>query len=319
MRHHTGGLGHSGDGLVGEVMRVRGGEADPLDAGLAHLAQQLREPRLAVDVAAVGVDVLAQQRDLAHAVRHEPLALADDRLHGAALLAAADIRDDTVRAEVVAAGHDRHPGVEFLGSAAREVAGEPATLLLGVDLDLLSVVGEGLLQERRQAGERARAEDDVGGGDVGADLLAIALRDAAADGDHAFSAGRLRRAHHGGRLTIEALVGVLAHAARHEDDDIGLLRVLDPDAAVLLQEPLDALGVVEVHLASEGFYVIGFSYQRIHATNPRKRRSWARLRLPCQGPGYGERKRRGEWRCGSLLRWRCPRKWGRRRCPAPWG
>ena len=60
-----------------EVLRVRAREADPLDAldGVAR-AQQLRE--VAADVAAVRVDVLAEQRQLLHARAREALDLGQD-------------------------------------------------------------------------------------------------------------------------------------------------------------------------------------------------------------------------------------------------
>ena len=54
-------------------------EPDPRDAGRRDRPQDLGEARLAVEVAAVAVHVLAQERDLEHPVRDEPLDLGDDR------------------------------------------------------------------------------------------------------------------------------------------------------------------------------------------------------------------------------------------------
>ena len=55
-----------------------------------------------------------------------------------------------------------------------------------------------------------------------------------------------------GDLPPQALVGVLAHAARHEDDDVGLGGIVDRRHPLRAEQARDALGVVLVHLAPEG-------------------------------------------------------------------
>ena len=97
-----------------------------------------------------------------------------------------------------------------------------------------------------------------------ADLLAITLGNAAANGNDAFSTWRLWGAYHRRCLPIEALVGVLTDTARHEDDNIRLLRFGHANAAVLLEKALNALGIVKIHLAAESLYVIGLTNKRIH-------------------------------------------------------
>ena len=79
--------------------------------------------------------------------------------------------------------------------------------------------------------------------------------------DPAAPGGRRRRGDHGGGLAIETLVGVLADAARHEDDDVSLIGIGDADAPALIEEARDPLGVVEVHLASKGLDPIGLTYE----------------------------------------------------------
>lgn len=59
LRHHRIGLGHGGDGLVGEVLGMRAREADALDARLPHGAEQLGESRRAVALATERINVLA--------------------------------------------------------------------------------------------------------------------------------------------------------------------------------------------------------------------------------------------------------------------
>ena len=153
--------------------------------------------------------------------------------------------------------------MEALRAPAGKVGGEAAALLAGVHLDDGAVVGKRLGEKLRQARERRGAEDDVRRGDVLADLLAVALRDAAADGNDPAAAGRLGSAHHGRGLAVEALVGVLADAARHEDHDVSLVGLIDADAAALVKKAAHALGVVLIHLAAKGADKIGFTGKNI--------------------------------------------------------
>ena len=110
---HAVALGHRRDRLGPEVLRVRRREADALDAvDRVERAQQVGELRAALpgaEVAAVRVDVLAEQRDLDHAVGGELLDLVHDVAHAAADLAAAHRGHDAERARVVAADLDRDP------------------------------------------------------------------------------------------------------------------------------------------------------------------------------------------------------------------
>ena len=120
-------LGHRPDDGLAEVLRVRAREADPLDARHGvHGPQKLAELRLDVrhEVAAPRVDVLAEERHLAHAVGGQTRHLRDDVARPAALLAAANGGDDAVRADGVAAHGDLHPGLELPLAMRRQVAGE---------------------------------------------------------------------------------------------------------------------------------------------------------------------------------------------------
>ena len=110
-------------------MRAR--EADPLDPfdGIDR-AQQLREAR--ADVAAVRVDVLAEQRHLADAVRRKLLDLGEHLTRAPRGLAAADGRNDAVGADGVAAHRDLHPGLEPALAMSRKT-GRERTLLAGAE------------------------------------------------------------------------------------------------------------------------------------------------------------------------------------------
>ena len=79
--HDVAGGRHGLDHVAGEVTRVRGGEADPLQAlGLEVAAgpEQLAERELVAELGAVGVDVLAEQGDLEDAVGGERADLVED-------------------------------------------------------------------------------------------------------------------------------------------------------------------------------------------------------------------------------------------------
>ena len=240
-------LGHRGDHGRAEVLRVRAGEADPLDpVDRVAGAQQLLER--AADVAAVGVDVLAEQRQLLHARAREALDLGQDLARPARDLAAAHRRHDAVRADRVAAHRDLHPGLEAALAVQRQPPRERA--LFGdperAALDALAARAEPLAQVR----DRARPEGDVHVRVEREQPLALRLGVAAADGDHLLRLALLQRARLG-EVRGEALVGLLADRAGVEDEHVGLVllpRLAEPE---LLEHALDPLRVVGVHLAAE--------------------------------------------------------------------
>jgi hypothetical protein len=52
-------------------------------------------------------------------------------------------------------------------------------------------------------------------------------------------------------LSAQAHIGSLAHAARHENDNIGFFNGLDMTRPKRLEHAHDTFGIVLVHLASE--------------------------------------------------------------------
>ena len=96
-----------GDQLVVHVARMAGGVAQPRDAG--NLGEPMQQPRRASRrapsgaLAVIGVDVLAEQRDLAHAGIGQPLGLGDDLRDRPRDFGAARIGHDAEGAELVAA------------------------------------------------------------------------------------------------------------------------------------------------------------------------------------------------------------------------
>ena len=85
-------------------------------AAAPALGLDVAEALFGRQVVAVRVHVLAEERDLAVALRGELARLRDDLVERAAALRAAAERDDAVGAGLVAAVDDRQPGV---GAATR--------------------------------------------------------------------------------------------------------------------------------------------------------------------------------------------------------
>jgi len=200
----------------------------------------------------VAVDGLAEQGDLGGAGVGDAANFFDDLVAGAVALRAPGVGDDAERAALVAALHDgdvgRGGGAAAAGGLGLEKArrvevedgadhGEPA----GVDLG----------QQRGQLGDVVGAQHHVDAGHALADTLALLLGHAA--GDHQQGVGAL--ALEGGQaadLAAQLLLGLLAHAARVEDDDVGLVGRACLGVPRASQHLVHALGVVGVHLAAKG-------------------------------------------------------------------
>ncbi len=217
----------------------------------------LREGLPVAELHAVGVDVLAQQGDLADALGDQRLDLGEDLAGPAVLLLAAQRGDDAERAGVVAADRDRHPGGVRRVALGRQRRGEHLERL--EDLDLRLLLHPRPLQQHRQRADVVGAEDDVDVRRLARDRRAVLLRQAAADGDlHARVGGLDRREVR--QVAVELVVGVLAHRAGVEDDHVGVVRRRrggERHVAGVLQQPGQALGVVDVHLAPVGADLVG--------------------------------------------------------------
>jgi len=127
-------------------------------------------------------------------------------------------------AGVVAADADRDPGAGGAGAAGRQRAGEDLERLK--QLDLRHLLDVGALEQHRQRPDVVGAEDDVDVGRALDDRRLVLLRQAPADGDlHAGRAvlDRLEVA----EVAVELVVGVLAHGAGVEHDDVRLRAVRD--------------------------------------------------------------------------------------------
>ena len=200
-------------------MRAR--EAYALQArDVAAGAQQLGEGLPVAELDAVGVHVLAQQRDFDGAVVHQGLDFGQDVPGAAVLFLAAQGGDDAEGAGVVAAHRNRHParidGVALGGQGGGEDVQRFEDLQLGL------VVVPRPVQQRRQGTDVVGAEDGVHPRRLLEDGLAVLLREAAADGDLHARVGCLDRGQDA-EVAVELVVGVFPYRAGVEDHDVGQL------------------------------------------------------------------------------------------------
>ena len=187
-------------------------------------AQQLGEAtrRCGAQVAAVGVDVLAEQRDLAHAVGGQA---ARPRRRAPRAAARPRARASTARCSTSSGSCSRRRSAPSPGTSRARLAGrwpvKPS------NSKKPCAVSESRGQELGELVHLAGAERDVDERELAEDLLLDRLRPAAADADDAsgsLALERLRLAEVGD----EALVGLLADRARVEEDQVGVARARAP-------------------------------------------------------------------------------------------
>ena len=257
---HRVALGHRRDGLGAEVLGVRRREANAVDAvDRVERAQQVGELRTVLpgaEVAAVGVDVLAEHGDLADAVGGELLDLAHDVAHAPADLGPAHDRHDAERARVVAADLDGDPRRV---AAREEDAVRRAGSADGYASCSSRISTTGPSKRARSSSDAAwpevvGAEHDVDVAGALDDELPVLLGQAAADRDLEVRSLGLQRLQ-ATEVAVELVVGVLTDAARVQHDHVGRFELVGRLHALGREQSGDALGVVLVHLAPVGAHV----------------------------------------------------------------
>ena len=185
-------LGHGSKKALGRVLGVARHKPDAeIARNGVDLAKELREIHILVQSPAIGVHVLAEERNILIPGGDKRFGLAHDVLAPAGTLAPADVGDDAVRAEVVAPVHDGEPCLHAAFPLAGETFGngfgalgiEHATLRAGETVDL-----QRSLKKLREAPELVRAEAEIDHAVRLFHLLAdlLALRHAAAENHDAF-------------------------------------------------------------------------------------------------------------------------------------
>ena len=190
-------LRHGSEKALGRVLGVARHKPDAKIArNGVDLAQELREIDVLVQSPAIGVHVLAEERNILIPGGDERFGLAHDVLAPAGALAPADVGDDAVRAEVVAPVHYGEPRLHAAVPLAGEAFGdgfgalgiEHAALRTGETVDL-----QRSLKKLREAPELVRAKAEINHAVRLFHLLAdlLALRHAAAEDDDAFGVDAL--------------------------------------------------------------------------------------------------------------------------------
>jgi len=246
------------DQAVVDVARMAGRIAQPRDAGNGRqmFEQPAERPGFPVrTLAVIGVDVLPDQRELAHAVVGKTLHVIDDFRHGTRHLGAARIGNDAEGAELVTAFLHRDEG----GNPARA---DGVWLGLGQEAELVcrrefgldrTAFTAGAFQQLRQMMIALWPDHDVDHRRAAYDLLALGLRHAARDGDlhraaraRGFVLGDAQPA----ELGIDLFRGLLPNVAGIEDDEVGILRARRLHESFRRQRIHHALRIVDVHLAA---------------------------------------------------------------------
>ena len=247
-------LRHGLDEIVAQILGVGGHEADALHAQRVQPAKQAGEG--IARARAVAVDILPKQHDFLHAALQKALGLAQDVVRAAGALAPAHIGHDAVGAEVVAAVHDGDVGVPGVEPLNRQVLGDEVFLVRHADH--AGLLREQRKEQRRQAVQVVRAEGQINEAVLAQDALGHAglLHHASANADD--QAGLvLFELLEPGHVAQGAALGIVAHAAGVEDDQVRLAPVRRFGHAHPGEDAGQLFGVVRVHLAAIGDDVIG--------------------------------------------------------------
>ena len=254
--HQLGLIAMRRDQVLAHVAGMAGGVADALEAAdEGEPGDELgQRPWPAVGAQPViGVDVLAEQRDLAHAMVGEAAGLGLHLGDGARELRAARVGHDAEGAELVAAllhGQERRHGLGGRAPGRRR-----ELVLLGeAGLDDLAAFRSGAGNEVAQAVIALRPHDEV---DDGARRRISAPSAWATQPATAMIVAwpalepRVLHLADAAEIGIHLLGSLLADVAGVEEDDVGLLHRRGLGEAVGAQQLRHALGIVDVHLAAK--------------------------------------------------------------------
>ena len=243
------------DQLMAGILGVASHKANLIIAGhRAEHVQQVGKIDLFVQPLAVAVDILTQQGDLLIALRHQLLKLRQNGGGFAAALPPAHIGHDAVGAEVIAAVHNGQPRAEARIAADGHFLDHGVALGRGFQIALAAA--HTLRQHGGQTVDAVHAEHQI---NIWVALTQLfdnmgLLRHTAADADH--QAGVLllelfQCAH----VAENALLGVFAHGAGVEQNQVGVLDVITQTVADILQNTADLFTVVDVLLAAVAAHI----------------------------------------------------------------
>jgi len=221
------------------------------------MQQPSERPRAAIEaLAMISVDVLPDQRDLAHAGVGEALRFGDDLGDRPRRLGAACVWHHAEGAKLVAAFlhcHERR----YAASARRVSARRSEHIELVFDRELgvdRALTALGPCEQRGQPMIALRSHDEIDRWRAADDLFAFGLGHAAChrNGDTAPLARRcLLDQPHATQLRIDLLGRLLADMAGVEDDEVGILGSCGLGEAFGRERVRHTMRIVDVHLAAE--------------------------------------------------------------------
>ena len=267
------------------MLRVEVHQPDPLEPfDLLELAEQLHEPRLAVEIHSIVGRILGDDDELLDAVGGELVGLADHLFHRLRCMLAAHLRDRAERAGAVAAlgdleishvpGRDAHPAAILERHRRRRA--EDAPLVPQAADEALGRLGDIVARED--------ADHRIEPGKLVEELFFLPLGEAASD-DHAASSPRLLQVEHLADDPIRLLPGGIDEGAGVDDDQIGAVGPGDELPAILPQQSEHPLAVNEVLRAPQADHREGAAAIGIRGLE------WEQLRRPAAGGADG----RGGW------------------------
>jgi hypothetical protein len=241
------------DQALRHFARMRGRVADALDAWhFGDVFDQQREVGLffrAFHVAAVGIDVLAEQGDFTDAIGRQVSDFGQHIVERARNFAATGIGHDAEGAELRAAFHDRDESRSALDLRRRHRI-ELLDFREG-NIDRCLALRFPVSNQLRQAVQRLRAEHHINIRCAGNDRFAFLAGDAATDADHQVRIQLLQVAD-APEVVENLLLCLLAHRAGVEQDDVGFFRIVGLDYPFGGIEHVGHLvRIVLIHLAPE--------------------------------------------------------------------
>ena len=205
------------------------------------------------EAAAVGVDVLAEQRDFAHALVGEAGDFGQHVVERTRHFFAARVRHDAVAAVLAAAFHDRDERARAVDARGRQVV--ELFDFRERDVDLRAAAFAALVDHLRQTVQCLRAEHEIDIRRTRNDRRAFLARHAAAHADDQVRIRFLQLAR-AAEVGEDFFLRFFAHRAGVEENDVRVFRRVGLDEAFSRTEYVDHLvGVVLVHLAAEGLYI----------------------------------------------------------------
>ena len=246
------------------AVRVAVEHAHPVHAlDLAHRAQQLRQHEVPVaEVAAVAAGVLGDQRNLRHALRGKAAALGHDVVEGPGGIIAANQRNRTVGAAVVAAVRDLHVG--RVGRGGQNAAAvEEALAVVHVDRALAR---HGLVQHVVQARVVRHAHEAVHLRHLRGQRVGIALGQTARD-EQLFQPAGLLVLRHLKDCVDGLLLGRLDEAAGVDEDDLRLGGIVDDLVAPVAQHAQHVFRIHQIFRAAQGNHAHGGAGAVVHIAN----------------------------------------------------